>query len=169
MRKAYKFFCNNLEDDLSGCTSLTEKKDLLNDYYNSLLIYKMPEVEEDLTIEKLNEIIKRTEEKENANDENSSVSYHREEEDNDKKGEKKKKIIIFDGSIDDTWTEYINNIYDKENYITLSNGYKLNFRDEIKLFFETTNDNKYENVHAYSSKCITAFGVLLHSLSSPVL
>ncbi len=35
MRKAYKFFCNNLEDDLSGCTSLTEKKDLLNDYYNS--------------------------------------------------------------------------------------------------------------------------------------
>ena len=111
----------------------------LNDYYNSLLIYKMPEVEEDLTIEKLNEIIKRTEEKENANDENSSVSYHREEEDNDKKGEKKKKIIIFDGSIDDTWTEYINNIYDKENYITLSNGYKLNFRDEIKLFFETTN------------------------------
>jgi hypothetical protein len=35
----------------------------LNDYYNSLLIYKMPEVEEDLTIEKLNEIIKRTEEK----------------------------------------------------------------------------------------------------------
>lgn len=35
MRKAYEFFCNNLKDELSGCSSIIEKKDLLNDYYNS--------------------------------------------------------------------------------------------------------------------------------------
>ena len=109
----------------------------LNNYYNSLVKYKLPELEEDLTPEKLNEIFKK-EEKDNVIDENSSASYQREEE-IDKMIEKETKIIIFDGSIDDTWIEYINNLYDKDKFLTLSNGDKLNFRDDVKLFFETTN------------------------------
>ena len=108
----------------------------LDEYYDSLLKFKLPEIDEDLTPQKINEMFTKTED--NMVDENSSISYHREE-DNEKKGEKKTRIIIFDGSIDDTWIQYINNLYDKDNYLTLSNGYKLNFRDNIKLFFETTN------------------------------
>ena len=115
-----------------------EMADKLNNYYINLLKYKLPEIEENLTPQKLNEIFKKTEEKDNIIDENSSVSYHREEE-NDKKEEKEAKIIIFDGEIDDSWIEYVNNIYSKDSFLTLSNGDRLNFRDDTKLFFETTN------------------------------
>ena len=137
--KAYKSYNNYFYDML--CLFSEENEEMmtkLNNYYNSLLEYKLPEIEENLTPEKLNEIFKKGEEKDNNADENSSISYHREEE-NDKKEEKETKIIIFDGAIDDTWIEYVNNISDKDNFLTLGNGYKLNFRDDTKLFFETAN------------------------------
>ena len=137
--KAYRSYNNYFYDMLYLFNEENEEMiNKLNDYYNSLLKYKLPEFEEELTPEKINEIFKKVEEKDNVLEENSSVSYHREEE-NEKKIEKELKIIIFDGSIDDTWIEYINNIYDKDKFLTLSNGDKLNFRDDIKLFFETTN------------------------------
>ena len=137
--KAYKSYNNYFYNMLFLFNEENEEMlNKLNNHYNSLLKYKLPEIEENLTPEKLNDIFKKGEEKENIIDENSSISYHREEE-NDKKEEKETKIIIFDGSIDDTWIEYINNIFDKDNFITLGNGYKLNFRDDTKLFFETTN------------------------------
>ena len=136
--KAFRSYNNYFYDMLYLFnTENVEMINKLNNYYNSLVKYKLPELEEDLTPEKLNEIFKK-EEKDNVIDENSSASYQREEE-IDKMIEKETKIIIFDGSIDDTWIEYINNLYDKDKFLTLSNGENLNFRDDVKLFFETTN------------------------------
>ena len=115
----------------------------LNDHYNDLLTYKLPEVEEELTPEKLNKKFQKEREEDRYYDEDNdggSYAYQKEEEsDNEKKAEKKIKMLIFDGSMDDTWLEYINNIYDNDNFLTLANGYKLNFREDYKMIFETTN------------------------------
>jgi hypothetical protein len=43
------------------------------------------------------------------------------------------------GKIDDSWIEYINNLYDKYNFLSLANRDVLNWNEWYKFVFETAN------------------------------
>ena len=112
----------------------SENEDMLmklNEHYTKLLGFQEPEVDEELTPEKL----KSLNEKEEDNDEdNIAILNQKQEEDNTTRT---LKMIILDGQIDDSWIEYINNLYDKDNFLSLANGDVLNCNEGYKFVFET--------------------------------
>ena len=105
----------------------------LNEYYVNLLGFQEPEVEEDLTPEKLKNAFDKDEDME---EENVGVVNQKQEE-----GPKAQnlKMIILDGQIDNTWIEYINNLFDRDNFLSLANGDVINCNEGYKFIFETCN------------------------------
>ena len=47
------------------------------------------------------------------------------------------KTVILDGEIDDKRIEYINNLFDKDNFLSLANGDVINCNKGYKFLFET--------------------------------
>ena len=114
----------------------SENEDMLmklNEHYTKLLGFQEPEVDEELTPEKL----KSLNEKEEDNDEDNIGILNQKQE--EEPTSKTLKMIILDGQIDDTWIEYINNLYDKDNFLSLANGDVLNCNEGYKFVFETAN------------------------------
>ena len=52
------------------------------------------------------------------------------------------KAIIFDGQIDNSWIEYINNIYSDCKFLTTPYGDSIDLNDNFKMFFEVMNLSK---------------------------
>ena len=105
----------------------------LNEHYIKLLGFQEPEVEEDLTPEKLQKAFYKDEDMDEVNVE--MVNQKQEIESN----AKNLKMIIFDGQIDNTWIEYINNLFDRDNFLSLANGDVINCNEGYKFIFETSN------------------------------
>ena len=112
--------------------------DKLNDHYSEFIGYKVLEEDAELTPEILDKKFKTLEEEYQKEEEQQGNNiFLKDKGINDE--EKIYKSLILDGQIDDTWIEHINNFYDKENFLALPNGDKINFRNNFKLFFETMN------------------------------
>ena len=107
----------------------------LNKHYSNYIGYKLLEEDEELTPEKLDRKFK-TLENQKEEEQHNTIMINREKRDIK---ETIIKNLILDAQIDDTWIEYINNFYDKENFLALANGDKINFRDNFKVFLETSN------------------------------
>ena len=105
----------------------------LNQHYVNLLGFQEPEIEEDLTPEKLKNVFDKDEDME---EENVGIVNQKQEEEPKAKN---LKMIIFDGQIDNTWIEYINNLFDRDNFLSLSNGDVINCNEGYKFMFETSN------------------------------
>ena len=105
----------------------------LNEHYVNLLGFQEPEVDEDLTPEKLKNAFDKDEDME---EENVGIVNQKQEEEPKAKN---LKMIIFDGQIDNTWIEYINNLFDRDNFLSLSNGDVINCNEGFKFMFETSN------------------------------
>ena len=104
----------------------------LNEHYSKLLGFQEPEVDEELTPEKL----AKTYDKDEENDEeNAGILNQKQKEE---PVAKNLKIIILDGQIDDSWIEYINNLVDKDNFLSLANGDVINCNEGYKFLFETS-------------------------------
>ena len=104
----------------------------LNEHYVKLLGFQEPEVEEDLTPEKLKKAFDKDEDEE----ENAGMVNQKQENESNAKN---LKMIIFDGQIDNTWIEYINNLFDRDNFLSLGNGDVINCNEGYKFMFETLN------------------------------
>ena len=108
----------------------------LNEHYTKLLGFQEPEVEEELTPEKLKKVYDKDED---IDDENAGILNQKQEEEPIAQN---LKMIILDGQIDDSWIEYINNLFDKDNFLSLANGDVINCNEGYKFIFETS-DLKY--------------------------
>ena len=104
----------------------------LNEHYVSLLGFQEPEVDEELTPEKLKNAFDKDEDEE----ENAGIINQKMEEEPKAKN---LKMIIFDGQIDNTWIEYVNNLFDRDNFLSLANGDVINCNEGYKFMFETSN------------------------------
>ena len=138
LERAYRFNNNFFYNMISMFEEdNSESLEKLNQHYSSFIGYKILEEDEELTPEVLDKKFKTLEEEYQKEEEQQTMLIF-----NKDKTEEKEKIyknLILDGQIDDTWLEFINNFYDKENFLALSNGDKINFRDNFKVFFETEN------------------------------
>ena len=105
----------------------------LNEHYTKLLGFQEPEVDEDLTPEKL----KSAYDKDEDNDE-ENVGILNQKQDEEPVAQNLK-MVILDGQIDDSWIEYINNLFDKDNFLSLANGDVINCNEGYKFLFETSN------------------------------
>ena len=105
----------------------------LNEHYVNLLGFQEPEVEEDLTPEKLKTAFDKDEDMEEEN-----VGVINQKQDEGPKAQNLK-MVILDGQIDDTWIEYINNLFDRDNFLSLANGDVINCNEGFKFIFETSN------------------------------
>ena len=105
----------------------------LNEHYTKLLGFQEPEVEEDLTPEKLKTVYDKDED---MDEENAGILNQKQKEE---PVAKNLKMIILDGQIDDSWIEYINNLFDKDNFLSLANGDVINCNEGYKFLFETSN------------------------------
>ena len=138
LERAYRFnnnfFYNMISMFDNDNAELIEK---LNKHYSSFIGYKILEEDEELTPEILEKKFKTIEEEYQKEEEQQNMLIFN----RDKQDIKETiiKSLILDGQIDDTWIEFVNNFYDKENFLALTNGDKINFRDNFKVFFETTN------------------------------
>ena len=138
IERAYRFNNNYFYNMISmfddDCRESLEK---LNQHYSNFIGYKILEEDEELTPEVIDKKFKTLEEEYQKEEEQQAMLIF-----NKDKNEVKEKIyksLILDGQIDDTWIEFVNNFYDKENFLALANGDKINFRDNFKVFFETAN------------------------------
>ena len=104
----------------------------LNEHYSKLLGFQEPEVDEELTPEKLAKAYDKDEEND---EENAGILNQKQEEE---PVAKNLKMIILDGQIDDSWIEYINNLVDKDNFLSLANGDVINCNEGYKFLFETS-------------------------------
>ena len=104
----------------------------LNEHYTKLLGFQEPEVDEELTPEKL----KNAYDKDEDNDEENAGLLNQKQE--EEPIAKNIKMIILDGQIDDSWIEYINNLVDKDNFLSLANGDVINCNEGYKFLFETS-------------------------------
>ena len=127
---------NNIFYDMISLFDAENEENLirLNEHYHKIMGYEKPEAEEEMTPEKLKKLFKKDDDDYGGDEE--GIMYQRQRE-----GVKEKeiKLLVLDGQIDDTWVEYINNIYDSDNFLELTNGDRINFNDEYKLIFETNN------------------------------
>ena len=105
----------------------------LNEHYTKLLGFQMPEVDEDLSPEKLKSAFNKDED---IDEENVGLLNQKHEEEHVAKN---LKMVILDGQIDDSWIEYINNLFDKDNFLSLANGDVINCNEGYKFLFETSN------------------------------
>ena len=113
-----------------------ELLETLNNQYSRNIGYKLLPNDEELTPDILKNKFKKLEDDYQIDEEHQSLGYQKGKESSTIKIYKN---LIFDGQIDDTWLEYINNFYDKENFLLLANGDKINCKENFKLFFETLN------------------------------
>ena len=139
LERAYRFNNNFFYNMISMFDEdYKEILDKLNDHYSEFIGYKVLEEDAELTPEILDKKFKTLEEEYQKEEEQQGNNiFLKDKGINDE--EKIYKSLILDGQIDDTWIEHINNFYDKENFLALPNGDKINFRNNFKLFFETMN------------------------------
>ena len=136
LERAYRFNNNYFYNMISMFDDDNiESLEKLNQQYSHYIGYKMLEDEEELTPELLEKRFKKIEEEYQKEEEQQGMLIFQKDK-NENIKEKIYKGFILDGQIDDTWLEYINNFYDKENFLALANGDKINFRDNFKIFFE---------------------------------
>ena len=138
LERAYRFNNNYFYNMISMFDDdNSENLEKLNQHYSSFIGYKILEEDEELTPEILEQKFKKLDEEYQKEEEQQNIIVFNKEKSDIK--EKIYKNLIFDGEIDDTWLEYINNFYDNENFLALANGDKINFRDNFKIFFEASN------------------------------
>ena len=138
LERAYRFNNNYFYNMISMFDDdNSESLEKLNQHYSKYIGYKILEEDEELTPEILEQKFKKIDEEYQKEEEQQNMIIFNKEKSDIK--EKIYKSLILDGQIDDTWLEYINNFYDKENFLALANGDKINFRDNFKIFFETCN------------------------------
>ena len=139
LERAYRFNNNYFYNMISMFDEdNSENLEKLNQHYSEYIGYKILEEDEELTPEILDKKFKKIDEEYQKEEEQQGMLiFNKDKNDNIK--EKIYKGLILDAQIDDTWLEYINNFYDKENFLALANGDKINFRDNFKVFFETAN------------------------------
>ena len=139
LERAYRFN-NNFFYNMISMFDEDNKEILekLNSHYSKFIGYKILEEDEEFTPEFLEKKFKTLEEEYQKEEEQQGNNIFLKDNNNNDK-ECVYKCIILDGQIDNTWIEYINNFYDKENFLALANGDKINFRNNFKLFFETMN------------------------------
>ena len=104
----------------------------LNEHYVKLLGFQELEIEEDLTPEKLKKVFEKDEDEED----NAGMVIQKQEEEPKAKN---LNMVILDGQIDNTWIEYINNLFDRDNFLSLANGDVINCNQGYKFIFETSN------------------------------
>ena len=139
LERAYRFNNNFFYNMISMFDDdYMENLEKLNQQYSNFIGYKMLEQDEELTPESLNKRFKTLEEEMQKEEEQQGMLIFQKDKDVEVK-ETIYKAFILDGQIDNSWLEYINNIYDKENFLALADGDKINFRDNFKVFFETAN------------------------------
>ena len=139
LERAYRFN-NNFFYNMISMFDEDNKEilDKLNAHYSQFIGYKILEEDVEYTPELLEKKFKTLEEEyQKEEEQQANTIFLKEKSLNDK--DKIYKSLILDGQIDDTWIEHINNLYDKENFLNLANGDKINFRDNFKIFFETMN------------------------------
>ena len=139
IERAYRFYNNYFYNMISMFDE--ENKEILeklNEHYSSFIGYKILEEDAELSPEFLSKKFKTLEEEYQKEEEQQANTIFLKDK-NNIEHEKIYKSIILDGQIDDTWIEHLNNFYDKENFLTLANGDKINFRNNFKLFYETMN------------------------------
>ena len=106
----------------------------LNEHYTKLLGFQEPEVEEEITPEKLQKLNDKKDD--DLDEENAALLNQKQEEE---PVAQNLKMVILDGQIDDSWIEYINNLFDKDNFLSLANGDVINCNEGYKFLFETQN------------------------------
>ena len=139
LERAYRFN-NNFFYNMISMFDEDYKDNLekLNSHYSKFIGYKILEEDVEYSPELLEKKFKTLEEEyQKEEEQQGNVIYMKDKSVNDE--EKIYKCLILDGQIDDTWIEYINNFYDKENFLALANGDRINFRNNFKIFFETMN------------------------------
>ena len=137
LERAYRFNNNYFYNMISMFDEDNkEYLEKLNQHYSEYIGYKLLEEEEELTPEVLDKRFKEKEEEFQKEEEQQGMLIFQKDK-NENIKEKVYKGFILDGQIDDTWLEYINNFYDKENFLALSDGDKINFRENFKVFFES--------------------------------
>ena len=139
VERCYRFYNNYFYNMISMFDDESkESLEKLNSHYSQYIGYKVLEEDVEFTPEILEKKFKTLEEEYQKEEEQQANNiFLKDKNVNDE--EKIFKNLILDGQIDDTWIEYINNFYDKENFLSLANGDKINFRTNFKLFFETIN------------------------------
>ena len=139
VERAYRFNNNYFYNMISMFDEdYKESLEKLNSHYSQYIGYRILEEEPEFTPEILEKKFKTLEEEYQKEEEQQANNiFLKDKNSNDE--DKIYKNLILDGQIDDTWIEYINNFYDKENFLSLANGDKINFRSNFKLFFETVN------------------------------
>ena len=138
LERAYRFNNNFFYNMISMFDEdNSDNLEKLNSHYSNFIGYKILEEDEELTPEILDKKFKTIEEEYQKEEEQQAMLIFNKEKDDAKV--KIYKSLILDGQIDDTWLEFINNFYDRENFLALANGDKINFRDNFKVFFETAN------------------------------
>ena len=130
----------------------------LNEHYTKLLGFQEPEVDEELTPEKLKKVFDKEKEEDN-DEENVGLLNQRQEVE---PIAQTMKMIILDGQIDDTWIEYINNLLDKDNFLSLANGDVINCNEGYKFLFETAN-LKYAQPSFLTKQIIIPFNYEIYS------
>ena len=139
IERAYRFNNNFFYNMISMFDEdYKENLEKLNAHYSQFIGYKIFEEDEEFTPELLEKKFKTLEEEYQKEEENNNNNIYLKDKNNNEEDNIYKSLIL-DGQIDDTWIEYINNFYDKENFLALANGDKINFRNNFKLFFETMN------------------------------
>jgi len=139
VERAYRFNNNYFYNMISMFDEdYKESLEKLNSHYSQYIGYKILEEDAEFTPEILEKKFKTLEEEYQKEEEQQANNIFLKDK-NINEEVKAYKNLILDGQIDDTWIEHINNFYDKENFLSLPNGDKINFRSNFKLFFETIN------------------------------
>ena len=139
IEKAYKFN-NNFFYNMITLFNNDNKEILnkLNNYYYDIINKNKEDLEEEvLDPEKIKDKFNKVDEDGDLDDDDEGGALqtyvNRDSSDNN---ENILKAVIFDGEIDDTWIEFINNIYSDYNFLNMSDGNNFNLNNNFKLFFE---------------------------------